>query len=324
MNDDARKLFAEPNDKYSERLLRAARWHIQNAANYAAAGVFLIPRDRPKAVEEMEKAISLKDDPAYHYLKAFALVGQVVMGDFLFTSSGPDIYKDNKDAYTKEIEAAIKLDPDNGFLDYNLAIFYGAHLEDTETAVKWLKSGNQKTRFYFYLPPPLPTRISYWGELESLNGKYPDLESNFGLYHLAELQLLIWRAGDYALAHNRPDLFNELACLIYNASNTTPLDRPYFSLYDVLFQSMKKYYAAKNDKTRLQAVERAFKNEKDIAHEAYARLRTEELAQIPENQFVLNYYEQALKRKKFIFDILSDSIGAMRKTVADIVAGGKT
>jgi len=323
MNDDAKKLFDMPGDKYSKRLETVARWHLQNAANYASVGVYLIPRDRPKAVEMMDKALSIKNDPAYHYLKSYALVGQMVMGDFLFTTAGGDIYKENKDAYEQEIQAAIKLDPNNGFLDYSLAIFYGTHVDDTVAAIKWMRSGNGKSAFHFYLPPPLPTRITYWGELESLQGKFPDLETNFGLYRLAELQMLIYRIGEYARAKNEPDLFSDLASLIFNATNTTPLDRPYFSLYDVLLQSMQKYYKGKGDKARLAAVDKAFKLEKDVTHEVFVKLRTEEIALIMENQFVLNYYEEALKRKKLIFDAVSDPIGAMRGHIASIVADGK-
>ncbi|MCC7478882.1 hypothetical protein IT575_10535 [bacterium] len=284
VNDEVKQLFED-----------AIKAEPDNALNYASYAMWLKPRKYikeggfvnayPDALKNIDKAIELWPDESRFYLqKAWIIYAPNYCGDWL--RAGVDD-KLAVNAALPDIEqlfaTAEKYDPNNAYINYHHALTLyrftdPAQFDSIKDALlRELRAGNQKSRNFFFFPPPLlpysqSARVAVlWGtETEAI---FYDHWHQFGEYPVSAVRSLV---DTMTTSLQWPEQKQEIAEVMYFAyavGRTEPFDSSYFHMQqrvmDIIMEQQKD-----NAEERRKLAEEArylFAQYRDTAQELYDR-----------------------------------------------------
>ncbi len=231
-------------------------------ANYVSCGYYLLPRyDKyEESLTYIQKGITMEEDnPAWHFLMAYAYVAPFRSGDFYrFGTADKVRWMRYSDKYNTVIRRAERKWAENWYVPYFRAIQQYRMEKDLEGCWEAIIEGNRRQQGYFVFVPPLPLTISSWKTVPDRD-QYFDLQWNFGLYSYSPLQKLVDALIEDETNRGDPERLWEILVFLYQASETRPYDRIFHYHLGRALKALKEYCTSTGDTERTERLAEALK-----------------------------------------------------------------
>jgi len=268
LRDELEKVYFIANPILCEKFEQAIASDPTEPANYISYGYYLLPRQDKfeDALGHIEKGITMEEDnPAWHFLLAYAYVGPFRSGDFtIFGYSDRVRWVRYKDKYFTVIRRTQNMWPDNWFVPYFHAVQLYKTSRDEQKAWEAVLQGNRMQKGHFVFVPPLPVTMESWLAAPDRDD-YFDLQWQFGLYTYTIVEDLVEKLLEADWVRTDPEALWELLVFLHQVSATRPMDRLYVSHTGLVLEQLEECLRDKGETATARKLADARQFQREIA-----------------------------------------------------------
>jgi hypothetical protein len=281
LRDELDKVYFTANPLIRQSFEDAIEQDPNEPANYVSYGYYLLPKrdEYENSLEYIQKGITMEEDnPAWHFLMAYAYIAPLRCGDFYrFGSIDQLRWKRYEDKYELVMRRAARMWPENWYIPYFIAIHQFRVDKDLAKCWEALMQGNGRGEGYFVFVPPLPLTIGKWAAVPDRD-EFFDLQWHFGLYPYTATQRMTEEMLEDEEFASDPERLWQIIIFLYQASETRPVDRIFHYHTGRVLAALRDYYEQKEDLDKVEKLSEAL----DFYDSISATLRQEfELSGLP-------------------------------------------
>jgi len=258
MKDELNKVYFTANPIIRQNFEDAIEQDPTEPANYVSYGYYLLPKhgEYENSLNYIQKGITMEEDnPAWHFLMAYAYVAPLRCGDFYrFGTIDQLRWKRYEEKYEIVMRRAARMWSKNWYVPYFMAVHQFRVDKDLEKCLDYIIQGNERTEGHFVFAPPLPLTINRWTFVPDRD-EYFDLQWHFGLYPYAPMQQMVEAMLEDEEFAGDPENLWQLLVFLHKASETRPVDRIYHYHTGRVLEALKNSCKQNADAERAQKLE---------------------------------------------------------------------